>query len=57
MSVPLVWGMINSHTTYFSGGNLGIPEAGAFGVFLVVVLLGWHVVWQLYKRAGKVKGF
>ena len=26
MSVPLFWGMINSHTTYFAGGNLGIPE-------------------------------
>jgi len=57
MSVPLVWGMLNSHTTYFAGGNLGIPEAYAFVVFLLVVLLGWHVVWQLYKRAGKVKGF
>ena len=57
MSVPLVWGMLNSHTTYFAGGNLGIPEAYAFGVFLVVVLLGWHIVWDLYKRAGKVKGF
>jgi len=57
MSVPLVWGMLNAHTTYFAGGNLGIPEAFAFVVFLVVVLLGWHVVWQLYKRAGKVKGF
>jgi uncharacterized membrane protein len=57
MSVPLVWGMLNSHTTYFAGGNLGIPETFAFTVFLVVVLIGWHVVWQLYKRAGKVKGF
>ena len=57
MSVPLVWGMLNSHTTYFAGGNLGIPEAYAFVVFLLVVLLGWHVVWQLYRRAGKVKGF
>ncbi len=26
MSVPLVWGMLNSHTTYFAGGNLGIPD-------------------------------
>jgi uncharacterized membrane protein len=57
MSVPLVWGMLNSHTTYFAGGNLGIPDAFAFAVFLVVVLVGWHVVWHLYKRAGKVKGF
>ena len=57
MSVPLVWGMLNAHTTYFAGGNLGIPEAFAFVVFLLVVLLGWHVVWHLYKRAAKVKGF
>jgi uncharacterized membrane protein len=57
LSVPLFWGMINSHTTYFAGGNLGIPEDWAFVVFLLVVLLGWHIVWQLYKRAGKVKGF
>ena len=57
MSVPLVWGMLNAHTTYFAGGNLGIPEAYAFVVFLLVVLLGWHVVWHLYKRAAKVKGF
>jgi len=57
LSVPLVWGMINQHTTYFSGGNLGIPYEWSFVVFLVVTLVGWHVVWQLYKRAGKVKGF
>jgi uncharacterized membrane protein len=57
MSVPLVWGMINSHTTYFAGGNLGVEESYAFVPFLVIVLLGWHVVWHLYKRAGKVKGF
>ena len=57
MSVPLVWGMLNAHTTYFAGGNLGIPEAFAFVVFLLVVLLGWHVVWHLTSEAGKVKGF
>jgi uncharacterized membrane protein len=56
MSVPLFWGMINQHTTYFSGGNLGIPSAWSFVVFLVATLLGWHVVWQLYQRAGRVKG-
>jgi uncharacterized membrane protein len=57
MSVPLVWAMINQHTTAFAGGNLGIPASAAFIVPLVIVLLGWHVVWQLYRRAGKVKGF
>ncbi len=24
---------------------------------LVVTLAGWHVVWQLYKKAPSVKGF
>jgi uncharacterized membrane protein len=57
MSVPLVWAMINQHTTAFAGGNFGITADYAFVVPLLVVLIGWHVVWQLYKRAGKVKGF
>ena len=57
MSVPLVWGMINAHTTYFAGGNLGVEESYAFVPFLLIVLIGWHVVWHLYKRAAKVKGF
>jgi uncharacterized membrane protein len=57
LSLPLFWGMINSHTTYFAGGNLGIGDAWAYVVYLAVILIGWHVIWQLYKRAGKVKGF
>jgi uncharacterized membrane protein len=56
MSVPLFWGMVNQHTTYFSGDNLGIPAAWSFVVYLVVILVGWHVVFQLYRRAGRVKG-
>jgi uncharacterized membrane protein len=56
LSVPLIWGMINQHTTYFSGANLGIPSEWSFVVFLVVMLVGWHAVFQLYRRAGKVKG-
>jgi uncharacterized membrane protein len=57
MSVPLLWAMIDSHTQAFAGGRLGIPGGYSFIVFLVVVLVGWHIVWQLYKRAPKVKGF
>jgi uncharacterized membrane protein len=57
MSVPLVWGMMNQHTTYFSGGNLGIPKSLAFLTYLVIILIGWHLVFHLYKTAGKVKGF
>jgi uncharacterized membrane protein len=57
MSVPLVWAMINNHTTAFAGGNLGLTRETSFLVFLAVVLLGWHIVWHLYRRAAKVKGF
>jgi len=57
MSAPLLWGMINSHTTALAGGNFGITDATAFLVYPVFVLVSWHVVWQLYKRAPKVKGF
>ena len=57
MSVALLWGMINTHTTYFSGGNLGIDESWAYVAYLGAILIGWHLVWQLYKRAAKVKGF
>jgi uncharacterized membrane protein len=56
MSVPLVWGMLNAHTADFSGGNYGIDRSYAFVPYLVVVLVAWHLVWQLYKMAGKVKG-
>jgi uncharacterized membrane protein len=57
LSAPLVWGMINSHTSSFSGGNYGLTAATSFLVYPVVILIGWHVVWHLYKRAPKVKGF
>lgn len=57
MSLPLLWTMINAHTTAFSGGNLGLNQNTWWIAFLVVTALGWHIVWHLYKRAGKVKGF
>ena len=56
MSVPLLWGMIDQHTPTV-GTQLGIPGEYGFVLFLVVILLGWHIVWHLYKRAPKVKGF
>ena len=57
MSLPLFWAMINQHTTAFAGGNLGIPGEYNFLVLLLVIGLGWHIIWQLYKMAGRVKGF
>jgi uncharacterized membrane protein len=56
MSVPLFWGMMNQHTTTV-GTALGIPSSLGYVLFLVVALIGWHVVWQLYKKAPSIKGF
>jgi hypothetical protein len=57
MSVPLVWTMIGQHTTWFSGGNLGIPSQASYVSLMVLIIVAWHIVFQLYKRAGKVQGF
>ena len=55
MSAPLVWTMINQHTTTVPL-QLGIPAAYAFALPLVVILVAWHLVWQLYRRAGEGQG-
>ena len=52
MSVPLVWTMIDQHTT---GYNLG-PLEGLV-VLVVVVAISWWVVMQLYAKAAALKGF
>jgi uncharacterized membrane protein len=57
MSLPLIWAMIGQHTTYFAGGNLGIPNDLYWVFWLLVIALGWHIVFQCYKKAGKVPGF
>jgi uncharacterized membrane protein len=56
MSVPLLWAMINQHTVTVPT-VFGIPGRYAFSFFLVIVVVAWHVVWHLYKKAPKVKGF
>lgn len=48
LSVPLVWAMINAHTVGYAECWYYLP---------IVVLFGWFTVMQLYKRAGKLKGF
>jgi len=56
MSASLLWTMISLHTMGFlvSIPLLGSrPEIG----LLLMILVTWHVVFQLYARAGKVKGF
>jgi uncharacterized membrane protein len=53
MSIPLIWTMINQHTVVFSGKLFNIPGL----VLLVMIAIGWHLVFQLYKKSGKIKGF
>ena len=49
MSVPLVWTMINAHTT-----TVG---AGSRYILFAVIILGWLVVAWMYKKSQKVQGF
>ena len=53
MSVPLLWTMINQHTVVFNGKLFDCSGL----VLLVMIALGWHLVFQLYKKSGKIKGF
>ena len=53
MSVPLIWTMINEHTVLFSDYFWGVTGL----TLAVIIALGWHIVWQLYKKSGQVKGF
>lgn len=57
LSLPLFWGMINAHTSFFAGGNWGIRADWAWVTMLIITLLGWHIVWHCYRKAAKVKGF
>jgi uncharacterized membrane protein len=57
LSLPLLWTMINGHSSYFSGGNLGIPSCLGWSTVLIIMLLGWHIVWHCYRKAAKVQGF
>lgn len=51
MSVPLIFVMLNTHSTW--------PNQGAAFPFILggVVLVGWLVTWYLYKLSARVKGF
>ena len=53
LSVPLIWTMINEHTVVFSGKIFGCTGL----VLAIVIPLGWHIVFQLYKKSAKVEGF
>ena len=57
MSLPLFWAMIGQHTTYFSGGNLGLTSGTYWIGWLLIIALGWHIIFHCYKKAGKLEGF
>ena len=57
MSLPLFWSMLGQHTTYFAGGNLGLTSSTYWIGWLLIIALGWHIIWQCYKKAGKLEGF
>jgi len=57
MSLPLLWAMIGQHTTFFFGGNWGIPSDYYWVFWLLIIIVGWHIIFQCYKKAGKVQGF
>jgi len=51
LSVPLVWAMINTHsaiTAFADWQWVGL---------LLMILLGWHIVFQFYKKSLKIQGF
>jgi len=48
LSVPLVWAMINYHTTGFA--------MGAWTLILAIII-GWAAVYWIYGKAATVKGF
>lgn len=57
LSVPLLFTMLNQHASYIYGDNLGMSPSTYWIVLFVIVGLGWHTVFMLYKRAGKIEGF
>ena len=56
MSVPLLWTMHNQHHVT-APSALRLPEAFSWLLPMIMVILGWHIVWQLYKKSSKIKGF
>jgi len=57
LSLPLLWAMMGQHSTYFAGGNLGLTEQTWWIGWLAMITLGLHLIFQCYRKAGKVQGF
>jgi uncharacterized membrane protein len=56
MSLPLIWAMIGQHTTFFAGQSR-LSTDYYWVVWLVLIAVSWHIIFQCYKKAGKVQGF
>ena len=56
MSVPLIWTMHNQHHVT-TPTTLGIPAEFSWVLLMAMVIIGWHVVFQLYKKSAKIDGF
>ena len=56
MSLPLIWAMIGQHTTFFAGQSQTTTDY-YWVIWLILIALGWHIIFQCYKKAGKVQGF
>ena len=56
MSVPLVWTMHNQHHVT-APTFLGIPDEFSWVLPMIMVIIGWHIVFQLYKKSAKIAGF
>ena len=57
MSLPLLWAMIGQHTVVPFAGASWLPANYYWVAWLVIIIIGWHIVFQCYKKAGKVQGF
>ena len=53
MSVPLIWTMHNQHHVT-APTALGIPAEFSWLLPMAMVILGWHIVFQLYKKSANV---
>lgn len=56
MSLPLIWAMIGQHTTFYAGQTQFTTDY-YWVIWLIVIALGWHIIFQCYKKSGKVPGF
>ena len=59
LSVPLIWTMISEHhaSGVLTGGKFWVTDPTNWVPLMIIVALGWHIVFQMYKKAAKIEGF